>query len=165
MEVLTQFGVVRDGQVIGLSSANREKSLLEMNLLVNSDFEFSMVIVEVWCNEQNNDEGVAYPVHSGPNCCGLDNLGNSCYMNSILQILLHCTPVVSQMQSLGWYDHYRRCDKNPTECVLCQLMKVAQVMREGRDKSVRPQMLKQAIGSVASEFNNAQQQGENAKEE
>lgn len=51
MEVLTQFGVVRDGQVIGLSSANREKSLLEMNLLVNSDFEFSMVIVEVWYDE------------------------------------------------------------------------------------------------------------------
>lgn len=64
------------------------------------------------------------------------------------------------MESLGWYHHYQQCDKNPTECVLCQLMKVAQVIREGREEPIRPQMLKQAIGGVASEFNNTQQQGE-----
>ena len=51
MEVLTRFGVIRDGQVVGLSSANRETSLLEMNLLVNKDFEFSMVSMRVECNE------------------------------------------------------------------------------------------------------------------
>jgi singapore isolate B (sub-type 7) whole genome shotgun sequence assembly, scaffold_16 len=51
MEVLTQFGVIRDGHVVGLSSVNREKSLLEMNLLVNKDFEFSMVSMRVECNE------------------------------------------------------------------------------------------------------------------
>lgn len=45
MEVLTRFGMIRDGHVVGLSSTNREKSLLEMNLLVNQDFEFSMVSV------------------------------------------------------------------------------------------------------------------------
>lgn len=164
MEVLTRFGVIRDGHVVGLSSVNREKSLLEMNLLVNKDFEFSMVSMRVECNEQNNDQGIAYPVHLGPNCCGLINLGNSCYLNSILQVLFHCIPVVSQMESLGWYNHYQHCEKNPTECVLCQLMKVGQVMREGREEPIRPQMLKQAIGGVASEFNNTQQQGESERE-
>lgn len=43
MEVLTQFGVVKNGCVIGLNADQQEKSLQEMNLLVNSEFQFSLV--------------------------------------------------------------------------------------------------------------------------
>ena len=43
MEVLAQFGVVKDGRVVGMNAEQQEKSLLEMNLLVNAEFQFSMV--------------------------------------------------------------------------------------------------------------------------
>lgn len=46
LEVLTQFGVVVEGRVVGLSASTQEKSLLELNLLVNTEFEFSMVCAE-----------------------------------------------------------------------------------------------------------------------
>ena len=43
MEVLAQFGVVKNGRVVGMNAEQQEKSLLEMNLLVNAEFQFSMV--------------------------------------------------------------------------------------------------------------------------
>ena len=43
MEVLTQFGVVKNGHVVGMNAEQQEKTLLEMNLLVNAEFQFSMV--------------------------------------------------------------------------------------------------------------------------
>lgn len=41
--VLTAFGVLQNGKLVGLESAQHEKSLLEMNLFANTEFDFSMV--------------------------------------------------------------------------------------------------------------------------
>lgn len=43
LEVLERFGVVADGKVVGLDEARREKTLTELNLIANRDFEFSTV--------------------------------------------------------------------------------------------------------------------------
>ena len=45
--ILTRFGVLKEGRVVGLSSSQQEKSLLEMNLFVNTEFDFSMVLCSV----------------------------------------------------------------------------------------------------------------------
>lgn len=42
--VLTAFGVLANGKLVGLPSSQHEKSLLEMNLFVNTEFDFSMVL-------------------------------------------------------------------------------------------------------------------------
>ena len=82
-------------------------------------------------------------------------------MNAFLQVLLHLKPVQERLHQLGWYDHQRSCSlENPAECLLCQLMKVAQAMKEGgKERSVQPRMLKQAIGRLFAAFNSNQQQG------
>lgn len=60
-----------------------------------------------------------------------------------------------------WVSHFERCSNPlPSACLLCQFFKVAQAMQNGgAGKHVQPRLLKQAIGAVASEFNNTQQQG------
>ena len=82
-------------------------------------------------------------------------------MNSFLQVLLHLKPVQERLHQLGWYNHQQSCNlDNPADCLLCQLMKVAQAMNEGgKERSVHPRMLKQAIGRLSAAFNNNQQQG------
>ena len=82
-------------------------------------------------------------------------------MNAFLQVLLHLKPVQERLHQLGWYDHQQSCGlENPADCLLCQLMKVAQAMKEGgKERSVHPRMLKQAIGRLSAAFNNNQQQG------
>ena len=42
-DVLSAFGVVKDGRVVGLETGQQEQSLAEMNLMVNRDFDFSLV--------------------------------------------------------------------------------------------------------------------------
>lgn len=82
-------------------------------------------------------------------------------MNSILQVLLHLSPVRERLSQLDWYSHQETCNReNPADCLLCQLMKVVLAVRDGgKERSVQPRMLKQAIGRVAASFNNNQQQG------
>ena len=43
-EILTQFGILKNGKVIGLSADKQEKNLTEANLFLNQEFEFSMVV-------------------------------------------------------------------------------------------------------------------------
>ena len=97
-----------------------DKTVTEMNLDININFTLSKTI----------EEGkVLIPLY-GPGNTGLENIGNSCYMNSVIQILFN----IEQFKK--WYfdsalEHLNTCYKNPAECFLCQMSKIMYGLHSG----------------------------------
>lgn len=128
-----------------------------MNLMVNQEFEFSMVGFLDLGDEQNDASGKAYEPYQGVDSCGLENLGNSCYMNCILQLLMRMPEVIDLLKN---DNHFMACSvKNPSDCVYCQFIKLINGFMKKENQSIKPRMLKQVIGQLASDFNNSKQQG------
>ena len=97
-----------------------DKTVTEMNLDVNINLTLSKTI----------EEGkVLIPLY-GPGRTGMENLGNSCYLNAIVQILFSLEPFKK------WYfdnalDHLNNCFKHPAECYLCQMSKIMYGLHSG----------------------------------
>ena len=77
-------------------------------------------------------------------------------MNSILQLLGQ----LPELQSLSVdNNHFEECNIiNPTNCLHCQYLKFMNAYRKHSIKTIKPTMLKQIIGQLAKDFNNAKQQ-------
>ena len=90
---------------------------------------------------------------------GMGNLGNTCYVNSVLQVLLRVPAVVEWLQDHGT----RGCDRAlglPGECVLCSMERTRrQVMRLGADMVCpRPDLAVRRGWVDAEMFGNSAQQ-------
>lgn len=142
-----------------------EKSLTEMQIEQNLRWEFSMT----------SEDGKELRPLFGPGLTGLKNLGNSCYLASILQCLYDLPAfqkrygVVSQDLPVGVRD--------PAEDLETQLRKVGDGLLSGRyskpdadvtvgdqatevphQKGLAPAMLKHLIGRGHDEFSTMRQQ-------
>lgn len=111
---LLNFGIDVTSQV------KTDKTVSEMNLEVNLNLTLSKTI---------EDGKVLIPLY-GPSCTGMENLGNSCYINSVVQIFF------SLEQFKQWYydnaiDHLNQCIKNAAECYLCQMSKIMYGLHSG----------------------------------
>ena len=146
-----------------------EKSIIELELEANLNLSLSKAI----------EKGKILIPQYGPGLTGLTNLGNSCYMNSCLQVLFSLDKFVRRYYNM---DHQRSCRQaDPSQCLFCQLAKLLDGLMSGRystkllskpvetepgvfttpeeyQEGIRPQMLKSLVAKGNRDFLSAQQQ-------
>ncbi|TEB19535.1 ubiquitin carboxyl-terminal hydrolase 14 [Coprinellus micaceus] len=110
------------------SLTKTEKSMTELQIEQNLRYDFSLL----------SEDGKALEPVFGTGLTGLANLGNSCYMASVLQTVF-ALPSFKQRYfsaydgSTGSLPHAEACDNPlPADCVECQLVKVADGLLSGR---------------------------------
>ncbi|KAI9783468.1 MAG: hypothetical protein M1816_001350 [Peltula sp. TS41687] len=151
----------------GINIADRkktEKSLTEMQIEQNLGWEFSMT----------TEDGKELKPLFGPDLTGMKNLGNSCYLNSIVQCLFALPNFQARYHHPG---EEPPMTEKPAEDLETQLRKMADGLLSGRysrpdtdviasehtaenpyQKGLAPAMLKYLIGRGHAEFSTMRQQ-------
>ncbi|CDO69813.1 hypothetical protein BN946_scf184803.g11 [Trametes cinnabarina] len=105
-----------------------EKSMTELQIEQNLKFDFSLT----------GEDGKALEPVFGPGLTGLSNLGNSCYMASVVQTLFSL-PAFRQRYYPTAASHWETCRESlPANCVDCQMHKLADGLLSGRYSHPRP---------------------------
>ncbi|WFD34367.1 ubiquitinyl hydrolase 1 [Malassezia cuniculi] len=149
---LAHFGI----QLQGL--AKTEKSMTELQLEQNVRFDFSMT----------GDDGRELEPAYGPGRTGIQNLGNTCYLASVVQALF-VLPDFRERFTKHAEAHVRECPLDQTTCLECQTCKLAAGLVSGRyatlppndsplHSGIRPTMFKNIVGKGHPEFASARQQ-------
>ena len=136
---------------IDLNTFNKtEKSLVELQIEQNLKWEFNMV----------NDDGEELPPVFGSGLTGLKNLGNSCYVSSVVQSLFSL-PEYQELSKIPWES------LNEQDGLKFQLVKIAKGLtsgefskpnQEGFQVGVSIAPFKSIIGANHEEFSSMRQQ-------
>ncbi|KAJ3221043.1 hypothetical protein HK099_003821 [Clydaea vesicula] len=154
---------------IGIKIADQqktEKTLTELQVEQNLKFDFSMA----------TEDGKTFTPLFGSGLTGLKNLGNTCYMASVLQTLFSISKFQDRYINLS-KSHHEHCGSIPAECFHCQICKLADGLLSGRYSSrekqvttteegkeviiqqgISPSMFKNLIGKGHPEFSTMKQQ-------
>lgn len=122
-------------------SQKTEKSMAELQLEQNLKYDFSMA----------TEDGKEYEAAPG---AGLANLGNSCYLASVMQV---CSFINEFKAAFGSASHFQTCTKDPASCFVCQMTKL-QLAIQSCNHSIAPWMFKTVVSSGHAEFSSTQQQ-------
>ena len=141
---------------IDLATAKKtEKSLVELNIDQNLNWDFRL----------EGANGEKLPAVYGKGLTGMQNLGNSCYLNSVLQALLDLDSYKQFILQLDFSS-----SKDPTEDIKAQLIKLYDGVWSGRysipgslkgedyQLGIKPSDFKTLIGKDHEEFKTQRQQ-------
>ena len=109
--------------VFGIDIATQtktEKSIAEMNLEANLNLTLSKVL----------EEGKTLVPVFGPGLTGMENLGNSCYMNSVVQVLFNLPEFRDYYMGFA-EDYLNTCTTRPPDDIQCQLSKLVIGLQSG----------------------------------
>ena len=153
------------------SQSKTEKSLTELNVEQNIKYDFSMT----------DEKGQKFMPVFGRGLTGLKNLGNSCYLSSVVQTLFDLDTFESRFLP-EFEKHANLCTVPiPADCMECQLNKLADGLLSGRycipdaetkeriltgedpegikfQQGLKPSMFKYLIGKGHPEFATMRQQ-------
>ncbi|KAH7105838.1 ubiquitinyl hydrolase [Auriculariales sp. MPI-PUGE-AT-0066] len=107
-----------------LSQKKTEKSMTELQIEHNLRYDFSMT----------DERGQQFEPVFGPGLTGLRNLGNSCYIASVLQGLFSLPQFAERYYEPNTAAaHFLTCPESlPASCLECQMLKVADGLLSGR---------------------------------
>ncbi|RHZ45258.1 hypothetical protein Glove_682g45 [Diversispora epigaea] len=144
------------------SQQKTEKNMTELQIEENLKYDFSMV----------TEDGKELEPLFGPGYTGIKNLGNSCYMGSVLQSVFSLDSFQKRYYPTS-LEHQISC-LDPANCIQCQLYKIADGLLSGRysqpiqpvdeektnrgQEGIAPNMFKALIGKDHSEFSTMRQQ-------
>lgn len=141
------------------SVVKSEKSLVELNLETNKNWQFNL---------DGNDGEKLSPVF-GPGLTGMKNLGNTCYINSIVQTLFSLSSYRKFFASKSFDDDV----PDAAEDLTSQLLKLHDGLISGRyskpsglkgdqyQEGIKPESFKNLIGRDHPEFRTNKQQDAN----
>ncbi|CDY55010.1 BnaA10g29360D [Brassica napus] len=85
---------------------------------------------------------------------GLENLGNTCYLNSVLQCLTYTEPLAAYLQDVA---HEQRC-RVAGFCALCAMQRHVRTALQSTGRSVAPKYLVSNLRCVSQNFRKCRQE-------